>query len=239
MKEKNLVGNKRKYAKNHLTWVDGKGWEGIVYKYTLTISNEQMNGKMYIGCTPEEATRRSKWKQKSNPYGGSKIADARKQYGIDNWKYEVLERHYDEDIDKLVELLESRESYYIKENNSIENGFNGNTGGTGRTGMKLSDEENQRRNATRKEKGFHHTDESKKKIGEKSKNRKRSRMKKNKRFLRVTKERNAQKNRKRLKAKDLKESSQKLLLKVRRTGSSRMAVDIGKTTKFQPRPRLT
>lgn len=174
MKEKNLVGNKRKYDKNHLTWVDGKGWEGIVYKYTLTIPNEQMNGKMYIGCTPEEATRRSKWKQKSNPYGGSKIADARKQYGIDNWKYEVLERHYDEDIDKLVELLESRESYYIKENNSIENGFNGNSGGTGRTGMKLSDEENQRRNATRKKKGFHHTDESKKKIGEKSKNRKKS-----------------------------------------------------------------
>ena len=238
MKEKTLVGNKRKYNKNHLTWVEGKGWEGIVYKYTLTIPNEQMNGKMYIGCTPEEATRRSKWKQKSNPYGGSKIADARKQYGIDNWKYEVLERHYDEDIDKLVELLESRESYYIKENNSIENGFNGNSGGTGRTGMKLSDEENQRRNATRKKKGFTIQMNPKRRLVRKAKTG-RSLMKKNKRFLMVTKERNARKNRKRLKAKGLKESNQKLLLKVRRTGSSRMAVDIGKTTKFQLRPRLT
>lgn len=235
MNGKTLVGNKRKYDKNHLTWVEGKGWEGIVYKYTLTIPNEQMNGKMYIGCTPEEATRRSKWKQKSNPYGGSKIADARKQYGIDNWKYEVLERHYDEDIDKLVELLESRESYFIKENNSIENGFNGNSGGTGRTGMKLSDEENQRRNATRKKKGFHHTDESKRRLVRKAKTG-RSLMKKNKRFLMVTKERNELMSRRRHKAKGLKASSRKLLLKVRRNGLNKMVVVTGKEKNCQKRP---
>lgn len=168
------VGIKRKYAKNNLTWTDGKGWEGVVYKYTLHKPGDDKDGWVYIGCTPEEGMRRSKWNQKNNAYGGKKIAAARKQYGKDCFDYLVIETHYDQDIDKLVELLESRESYYIKENNSIEKGFNGNTGGTGRTGMKLSDEENQRRNATRKKNGFHHTDESKKKIGEKSKNRKKS-----------------------------------------------------------------
>lgn len=130
------VGIKRKYAKKNLTWTDGKGWEGVVYKYTLHKPGDDKDGWVYIGCTPEEGMRRSKWNQKNNAYGGKKIAAARKQYGKDCFDYLVIETHYDQDIDKLVELLESRESYYIKENNSIEKGFNVNSGGTGRTGRR-------------------------------------------------------------------------------------------------------
>ena len=168
------IGIKRKYVKKNLTWADGKGWEGVVYKYTLKKPGDTKDGWVYIGCTPEEGVRRSKWNQKNNAYGGKKIAAARKQYGKDCFDYKVIETHYDQDIDKLVEKLESRESHYIQEYNSIENGFNGNSGGTGRKGIKESDEEIQRRNTTRKENGFHHTDEAKKKIGEKSRNRKKS-----------------------------------------------------------------
>ena len=30
MKKKEYVGVKKRYDKNHLRWVDGKGWEGVV-----------------------------------------------------------------------------------------------------------------------------------------------------------------------------------------------------------------
>lgn len=175
------IGKKRKYDKSHLTWDSvHNGWEGVVYTYTLNLPDESKNGWKYVGCTPEESTRRSKWNKEKNKYSGEKIAEARRHYGIKNFTYTVLETHYDQDIDSLVELLEQREKYYIKKFDSKEHGFNGNYGGTGRQGVKISQEEIDRRNATRKKNGFHQTPESKKKIGEASRKRKKSQEEKDK-----------------------------------------------------------
>ena len=108
MKQTVKIGKKRKYFKDHLTWVDGKGWRGIVYSYKLSAPNDEKNGWRYIGCTPEEGTRRRIWLKQRNKYAGEKIAEARKKYTINAFTYDILETHYDPDIDKLVEKLEER-----------------------------------------------------------------------------------------------------------------------------------
>ncbi len=57
---------------------------GVVYRYYTD------DGKSYVGCTIDEKKRRSAWKCKDCPYGGAKIASARKQYGIAAFRYERL-----------------------------------------------------------------------------------------------------------------------------------------------------
>lgn len=164
-----------KYVKSHLTWDDEhNGWEGVVYTYTLDCPNDPKDGWKYVGCTPEESTRRYRWGLEKDKYGGRAIADAREKYGIKNFSYTVLETHYDPDIDKLVEKLKERETFYISNFNTREHGFNGNDGGTGRKGVKISQEEIDRRTATRKKNGFHHTPASKMKISDSSRKRKKS-----------------------------------------------------------------
>ena len=172
MKQEEKIGKKRKYFKDHLIWVDGKGWRGIVYSYKLFAPNDEKDGWRYIGCTPEEGTRRRIWLKPKNKYAGEKIADARKKYTINAFAYDILETHYDPDIDKLVEKLEERESYYIEKYDTVEHGFNGNYGGTGRKGQKISDDEIARRNKARE--GFHHTEETKQHISESQIGRKQS-----------------------------------------------------------------
>ena len=115
--------------KNHLTIVGGK-YEGVVYKYTLK-SNDENNGKCYIGCTPEENTRRKRWNQPKAAYAGRKLKEAREKYGVDAFDYTVLERIQDTDLPTLKIRLEEREKYYIQQENSYENGFNSNLGGRG------------------------------------------------------------------------------------------------------------
>ena len=156
MKKKEYVGVKKRYDKNHLRWVDGKGWEGVVYKYTLNKPGDPKDGWSYIGETPEETVRRSKWEIAENKYAGQKIATARETFGIKMFSYTVLETLYDPDIDKLVEKLEKREAHYISKYDSYKHGFNSNKGGTGRKGQKISQEEIDRRNEARGD--FHHTD---------------------------------------------------------------------------------
>lgn len=113
----------------HLTIVGGK-YEGVVYKYTLK-SNDENNGKCYVGCTPEESTRRKRWSQPKAAYAGRKLKEAREKYGVDAFDYAVLERIYDTDLAALKIKLEAREKYYIQQENSYQNGFNSNLGGRG------------------------------------------------------------------------------------------------------------
>lgn len=58
--------------------------KGIIYKYTSP------SGKVYIGQTRCERTRRSRWFNINKPYAGPKINAARSKYGPTNFKYEVL-----------------------------------------------------------------------------------------------------------------------------------------------------
>ena len=48
---------------------------GIVYRYFTA------DGKSYVGCTINEAKRKYAWNCRNNPYGGEKIATARKMLG--------------------------------------------------------------------------------------------------------------------------------------------------------------
>lgn len=64
---------------------------GIIYKYTSP------SGKVYIGQTRSESTRRAKWFNDKAPYAGPKINAARLKYGPTNFKYESS-------IDASIEL---------------------------------------------------------------------------------------------------------------------------------------
>ena len=114
----------------NLTWIDGKGWEGVVYSYTLH-SNDDCDGWCYVGCTPEESTRRKRWNQPKAPYAGRKVKEAREKYGVDAFDYTVLERIQDTDLAALKIKLEEREKYYIQQMDSYQKGFNSNLGGRG------------------------------------------------------------------------------------------------------------
>ena len=132
------VGKRRKYNKDSLTWVAGKGWQGVVYIYRLDAPGDEKDGWVYVGCTPEEETRKNRWNKPKSKYAGKKIAAARKRYALVNFKYTVVDTLYDRDIDKLVEKLEDREKDFIKIFDSFEHGFNSNKGGSGRRGTKIS-----------------------------------------------------------------------------------------------------
>lgn len=159
----------RKYDKSHLKWVEGKGYEGVVYDYQLHAPGSSKDGWHYIGCTPEEETRRKIWNRPKNSYSGKGIAQARKEFGPDKFDYHVLETHYNEDLEKLVNNLEEREKHFIEQYDAEVNGFNGNKGGTGRLGMKVSEEEIARRQASRGD--FRHTEETKALLSIKGKDR--------------------------------------------------------------------
>ena len=174
------VGKRRKYNKDSLTWVACKGWQGVVYIYRLDAPGDEKDGWVYVGCTPEEETRKNRWNKPKSKYAGKKIAAARRRYALINFKYTVVDTLYDRDIDKLVEKLEDREKDFIKMFDSFEHGFNSNKGGTGRKGTKISLEEKARRNMTRKDNGFHHTDAAKQKISAASKKRRKTQAEKNK-----------------------------------------------------------
>ena len=99
-----------------LTYIEGKGYEGVVYCYENT--NTSMK---YIGCTPREEERKSSWNRWGNAYSGAKIAKARKESQPEDWTYFVIEKHYSFDLVELEHVLEERESYYINAYDSYEN----------------------------------------------------------------------------------------------------------------------
>lgn len=96
----------------------------------------KINGKVYIGQTIDEEKRKSEHRRCTND---CLFHRAIKKYGWDNFEYEVIER-----VDS--EKLNEREIYWISEYNSCEFGYNVSIGGGSM-------------------KGYHHTDETKKKIG--------------------------------------------------------------------------
>ena len=146
----------RKHEQNHLKQVPG-GYEGVVYRYKLNAPGDEKDGWSYIGVTPEEELRRKMWNNPNNDYAGSKIANARKQYGLKNFSYSVLETLTDSDVDELENKLELKEAEYIEKYDSYLHGFNGNKGGCGR--VEISRDEIKRTQAKRKD--FHHTEATK------------------------------------------------------------------------------
>lgn len=156
---------------------------GIIYCYLNPIT-----GKRYVGQTIDEKSRKSAFKTKELyctvlNSGGilSKFDQARKDYGIDTFVYQILCKIEDDDIDILKERLNELEIYYIKKFNSFNDGYNSTEGGfSGR----LSEETKHKISESLKGRpmsqltyqklcltGYAHTDESKQKISKKAKER--------------------------------------------------------------------
>ena len=142
----------RKHKQSHLKHVPG-GYEGVVYRYKLNAPGDEKDGWSYIGATPEEELRRKKWNNPNNNYAGSKIANARKEYGLKNFSYSILETLTNPDVDELEKNLELKEGEYIEKYDSYLNGFNGNKGSYGRVKKSKDDH-----------KDFHHTEATKQRI---------------------------------------------------------------------------
>lgn len=112
--------------------------KGIIYKY------ESPSGKIYIGQTRDEKTRRQTFLREEKDYAGLKINNARKKYGPESFTYEVLEEINEKNSNKLDEELNKLECYYIGLYNSFKNGYNMSKGGDGSTGYKLTEEHKKR-----------------------------------------------------------------------------------------------
>ena len=119
--------------------------EGIIYRYTLQVECPQ-KGWSYIGATLDEKARKRCWNNESNKtYGGKKINEARKQYGVKDWAYEVIETVRANPGESIKEKLDEREGFWIKELDSIEHGFNTSDEGTGLHGV-MFDEARRKQN---------------------------------------------------------------------------------------------
>lgn len=81
------------------------------------------SGKKYIGQSTDLVRRYNSFLRFNCSYGGVKINNARKKYhNLDEWTYVVLERC---DID----VLDERERYYIALYDTMNNGYNCESGG--------------------------------------------------------------------------------------------------------------
>lgn len=128
--------------------------EGIVYCYTSP------SGKKYIGQTIDESARRSTFNTIHRNYcHGGKIDLARRKYGPENFKYEVLKRVNIEDKEKLLEQLNILEKYYINLFDTYKTGYNSTEGGRNVYSKARSESQ----------KGHVVSEETKKKISEKAK----------------------------------------------------------------------
>lgn len=96
---------------------------GIIYKYTSP------SGKVYIGQTRNEQSRRQRWFNEELPYAGPKINAARKKYGATNFRYNVIFEIKTEDEYILMTTLNNKEKEYIQIYDSITNGYNLSEGG--------------------------------------------------------------------------------------------------------------
>lgn len=110
---------------------------GIIYKYVSP------SGKIYIGKTVNERSRKNQHKSKSknNPTGAFDRAIAK--YGFENLEYSVLIRFKPTDnVEKLNRVLSKLEIRYIKlyNSNNPKFGYNLTLGGDGTLGYKYTEE---------------------------------------------------------------------------------------------------
>ena len=136
-------------------------YEGEIYIRKLIVPGADY-GKAYIGQTTCIEERNSNWYKPNNNYGGKKISEARQKYGVgdDVWETKTVEKVFADTEEELHIKLDERETYHIREYDSVENGFNGSYG-RGMQGLSHSD-------ASKAKISAHHrktqTDETKAKI---------------------------------------------------------------------------
>lgn len=100
----------------------------VYFGYIYIIRNT-INNKVYIGQTRRKPGLR--WKQHCKERNCPKLKAAFKKYGVDNF-YEDKNKLYccvSTSLNKLCQLLDYYETFYITKYNSVENGYNCNYGG--------------------------------------------------------------------------------------------------------------
>lgn len=109
--------------------MDGMYW-GVVYIYINMCLGPQF-GWVYIGITTNEHGRIIKWFNPNVEYSGRKINVARQEYGINNFRYDVLQRVSCATVKELLSELKRLERYYINLYDATRKGYNINNGGVG------------------------------------------------------------------------------------------------------------
>ena len=95
--------------------------------YSIYKIENKINGKVYIGYTSQHpAINRFKQHIKQRKNSKSKIGNALKKYGPECFAFEVIFQSKDMNYCK-----NGMESYFIKQYDSIKNGYNCTTGGEG------------------------------------------------------------------------------------------------------------
>lgn len=107
---------------------------GIIYKLTSP------SGKVYIGQTIKPKTRKASFYNRNNYYSGTKMDNAIKKYGPENFKYDILSNVEAETKEELRMLLDPLEIFYIKKFDSYRNGYNMTEGGSGSKGCFQTEE---------------------------------------------------------------------------------------------------
>lgn len=130
-----------------------------IYKIVNTL-----NDKVYVGSAIDIETR---WRRHKKmlvecSHHSKKLQNSYNKHGIDNFSYEIIE---------LCEkhLLTEREQYWIGFFDSYNNGYNSRPIASSNLGLKLPISEETRKKIGLKSKGRKHTEETKQKIKEKRK----------------------------------------------------------------------
>lgn len=141
-------------------------YRGVIYE-----RHNKATDQSYVGKTDNEKIRKQCWNNKgSRSYGGKKIMEARKEYGTgpDAWDYNVLEEIFSDTHEELDAKLKERETHWIREKDTVENGYN-HSYGDGNLGIEYDEE--RRKQCGNAMRGKHHTNETKALLSEKGKGR--------------------------------------------------------------------
>ena len=133
-------------------------YEGIIYRY------KSPSGKYYIGQTVVEEQRRGVFLNPNSRYGGSKIDNARKKYGPENFEYTVLLKVSGDNLEEIKTYLNTLEMGFIKMYDSYKNGYNSTEGGD--SGCRCEETKEKISSSLM---GHKHKEESKRKMSESKK----------------------------------------------------------------------
>lgn len=125
----------------------------------IYLRTNKINGKQYVGQTVDMKRRDYQWYNVKAFYAGKIINSARKKYGIENFKTDILRECQTQDE------LNEWEIYYIKKlGTKIPNGYNLTDGGDGISGYEMTEEHKRRIGEAHK--GIKPSEETRKKISE-------------------------------------------------------------------------
>jgi group I intron endonuclease len=142
-------------------------YKGIIYKATSP------SKKIYYGKTGRILNVRINEHKIKSKIEKKHFYLAIKKYGIDNFEWETIEKFQENTEEKLTQILNERETYWIKKDRTYlrEFGYNMTLGGEGTLGLKRAFSKEHKKKLSEAKKGKKLSKEHKKKISESEKGR--------------------------------------------------------------------